>query len=565
MTADLLNNELPHGRWISRAVNAVILLVVAALVAHALLFFSQTPLEPLLRDWFADDAFYYFQTARNFSQKGVIAFDGENVTNGFHVLWFFALAPIYKLPLDPVSAIYVIKSVEVLFAGASFLCTLLVFRALGVSWFFSLFAIPYLIRYKTLYAGLETGASLLVMCASLALCVFLLRDPARFRSGRMLVFFSAFLFLAPLARLENTLFAVILICFVLLFRLRSGIRFSLADVCAAFLPFGLLMVLYFAANYLIFDTPVPVSALVKSWWSQSLHKNQSLVLTAWAHFLQMCRLRIVSYGFLWGGAALAVIAVSRLSRTYRSNATPRDSIFEGVVVSLFLFHLAKTVVYAVMGSTDAIMAEWYHVSGPLLSWMSMAIIADRTFMLVAEIGRAKHGPGFLRKCAVCLLAAGLCIAAATSKMVYDAMTMYSSRAASTEVDWRIASYRMANWLNQHAKDIDRIGVFDSGVVGYFSRVPIVNLDGLINSVEYLRMLQSGRFEEFLVNNRIGYVANAINDDEERGFAAYVAQRTGQKKQLSGKFELVYRDEQNAFQWNGLQKYRLFRYLPAKPQ
>ena len=37
--------------------------------------------------WFAADAFYYLQVARNWADLGRISFDGEHPTNGFHPLW----------------------------------------------------------------------------------------------------------------------------------------------------------------------------------------------------------------------------------------------------------------------------------------------------------------------------------------------------------------------------------------------------------------------------------------------------------------------------------------------
>ena len=36
-----------------------------------------------------------------------------------------------------------------------------------------------------------------------------------------------------------------------------------------------------------------------------------------------------------------------------------------------------------------------------------------------------------------------------------------------------------------------VGSWDSGVIGYFSRFPVVNLDGLVNSYDYLRAQKEG--------------------------------------------------------------------------
>lgn len=41
----------------------------------------------------SDDAFYYFQIARNIATGHNVTFDGETLTNGFHPLWMALLTP----------------------------------------------------------------------------------------------------------------------------------------------------------------------------------------------------------------------------------------------------------------------------------------------------------------------------------------------------------------------------------------------------------------------------------------------------------------------------------------
>ena len=42
----------------------------------------------------SDDAFYYFQIARNIATGHNVTFDGETLTNGFHPLWRALLTPL---------------------------------------------------------------------------------------------------------------------------------------------------------------------------------------------------------------------------------------------------------------------------------------------------------------------------------------------------------------------------------------------------------------------------------------------------------------------------------------
>ncbi len=52
------------------------------------------------------------------------------------------------------------------------------------------------------------------------------------------------------------------------------------------------------------------------------------------------------------------------------------------------------------------------------------------------------------------------------------------------LNFRLSDYMGAQVINRALPDDSVIGSWDSGVVGYFSRFPVVNLDGLVNSYSY---------------------------------------------------------------------------------
>ena len=50
----------------------------------------------LIRDQNEEDAFYYFQIARNLAEGKFSTFDGGITrTNGYHPLWLFLITPFY--------------------------------------------------------------------------------------------------------------------------------------------------------------------------------------------------------------------------------------------------------------------------------------------------------------------------------------------------------------------------------------------------------------------------------------------------------------------------------------
>jgi hypothetical protein len=72
-----------------------VLLILVILSSHA--YAAASP-EKSLMNWFrVDDAYYYFNTAKNISNGLGVTFDGINPTNGFHPLWMLVCIPIFSL------------------------------------------------------------------------------------------------------------------------------------------------------------------------------------------------------------------------------------------------------------------------------------------------------------------------------------------------------------------------------------------------------------------------------------------------------------------------------------
>ena len=48
-------------------------------------------------------------------------------------------------------------------------------------------------------------------------------------------------------------------------------------------------------------------------------------------------------------------------------------------------------------------------------------------------------------------------------------------------------------------------MFDAGVTGYFAHAHVINLDGLVNSPEYVSVRRSGAYADYVIANRMEYV------------------------------------------------------------
>jgi hypothetical protein len=52
-----------------------------------------------------------------------------------------------------------------------------------------------------------------------------------------------------------------------------------------------------------------------------------------------------------------------------------------------------------------------------------------------------------------------------------------------------------------------VGSWDAGVIGYFTDRPVVNLDGVVNSFEWLDAQRNGTTARFLDHRRVRFFAN----------------------------------------------------------
>jgi len=181
------------------------LLIIVILISHAFVAFSP---EKSLMNWFrVDDAFYYFNTARNISNGLGVTFDGINPTNGFHPLWMLVCVPIFFFSRFN---LFLPFRLLVIFLGMLNAATaLLLYRWISkeldknagilaaVVWAFS----P-LIHAETSRSGLETGLSVFFLILLGKLISESLSDTTKISTKR-LILTGAVAALAFLSRLDN--------------------------------------------------------------------------------------------------------------------------------------------------------------------------------------------------------------------------------------------------------------------------------------------------------------------------------------------------------------------------
>ncbi|MGH7725074.1 MAG: hypothetical protein ACREOU_06555 [Candidatus Eiseniibacteriota bacterium] len=474
------------------------LVIVAAVLARAA-YVLIAPIEQVaFRS--TDDAYYYFQVARNFALGHGLTFDGLHPTNGFHPLWMLLLLPVYGLwGADPVLALRAVFVLVAIVAGVAAWFACRVFRRLGGAWAAGL-GLLFLVQPFVLYPmvnGLETGV--LIACLFALLDFAQREDPlAPGAAPGAAIRLGALLGLTMLARLDSV-FLVPAIALVLAFDAlaRDGSRGLPGLVRKGVLlglPFVLVVAPYLVWNRATFGHWVPISGAVKSTFP-----------SLWFEPGELRGFRAL-YGFgqvLFVGAALVLCAAlarraggragtrSRLAETLE--AIPGRTSFVLLLAALGLanlLHAAYTVLFVAWGT------QWWHFASYLPATLCLAVLGvswvDRL------IGRR-----------------GLAYAGAAAVLVV-ALFAGASWEKRQRGDVRTRWHEAALWARAHLPGNAVLAMTDCGYFAYFCGRPVVNLDGIINGYEYQDALATHRLEEFLARSHVTHVGgHAVHYEADR--------------------------------------------------
>ncbi len=159
-------------------------------------------------------------------------------------------------------------------------------------------------------------------------------------------------------------------------------------------------------------------------------------------------------------------------------------VFLAAVFGLAAGHLAKfgqTVlfVHPHWGSHS-----WYFIP----AYLMMALIVPVRCYVAIYFIRRFVGPRWPQTANVA--SAGVVVAGAVFLVVNtdfnSPFRFVDEHSRSNWHEWEVTSYAGVQVMNRVLPEGSVVGSWDAGAVGYFSRFPVVNLDGLVNSYDYFR-------------------------------------------------------------------------------
>ena len=443
-----------------------------------------------------DDAFYYFQIARNFAEGQFSTFDGGITrTNGYHPLWMLLITPLWWV-FDPDGALFAVKVFEIMLVAGAVALVVVAARLAHLPWILLFAALPMLYRAEGLLRGMEAAAGLFMLGLLFLALVLFTREPTRWRW-----LLAAVAFLLPWVRLEYVAISVAATGALCLIewswrdgapgRGPGGAVRSMSSL-AAFTPLlgacaGVLV--YFAWNGIAFGGIVPVSGAAKQLMSQTLWEREGGY-----DFVRNFRLVMDSRPF--GRELLAALEICVWFVLVwwfgRRSRRPEDRLFLVFLAGTFALsagHVAKFahgVLTMYPWYTGDTTASWHYVPAHLMTALLVPVRCCVAIYFIRRI--AARSPGRFRVAGVSsmfLIAATAFVLVERTEFSWPYRHYVDARVGYKGIVGR-SSYAGALLMNRILPEGSIIGSWDAGYVGYFSRFPVVNLDGLVNSYEYLQ-------------------------------------------------------------------------------
>ncbi len=449
-----------------------------------------------------DDSFYYLEIARNLAAGDGPTFDRINPTNGFHPLWLALVAPAFAFGLDGLDAVRVLLTVQLgLWFGALCLVAGLIAPpraasagdrhrgALAQALVLAVVAgNPYVV--KTFVNGMESAVYL-------ACYAILLWQSCRI-GGRWLGATSRSTRLAMavvasyafLARSDAGLVILALGCWCLPEAYRMGAR-GLVRLAELFVMPAAVIVLFLWVNGVVFDSPLQVSGELK-------------------------RLPLSASGLMIFAAcaALPALGIWRLKARAGRRGGPAGVAFPrlaGLLGSSGWFAVACGLLVGYYVGLQAFPRLWYF--GPVVFYGLVLLLAGAADLAESVLGEAQPR-------ARLRLLNGVLIAPLVVMLAVEAWRAADPRTVSI----RIADQAAGEWISGNLPADAVVGSWDAGVVAYFARQRVINLDGFVNSTAYARALNDGTAGALLNDQGLAYLVNhdVIEDGEATTLPAMAA-------------------------------------------
>ena len=452
-----------------------------------------------------DDTYYYLQTAWNAKVLGFVTFDGLHATNGVQLLWFVLIYLLALLAQTKTVLLFSTLAVSFLLNGLCYLIILKIgaivrqpFLALIMASLWALQSLP----FRIYSMGMENSLHAFVFwCALWQSVEFLLRVQRREKPNFLGL--TIVLIINAWTRLDSALLSAILFTFcvgMLATTYRANLAVFVRTHGRAILGSSLLagagLVVQLTAFRLMGDSFLPVSALVKTSGAgrgvdvEPFEKLVRVFTLGMPSILQgrFPDLLLMAIGVV--GIVLVVLA--------RVNARAASDGMRAFLQLWSCLLAGETIYYVYIALSDAEYAPyfiWYR-SPSFIFWI---VTASLLALSAFEYGSlAKRWTRVLHWAPLC------------SSLAIFALAVYMFvRSINFTSDLYVARYDVALWMAENSAADTVFASWNAGQLGYFSDRTVINLDGVINSVDYYErvLVGSTSLSDYLIENNVDFVVD----------------------------------------------------------
>jgi hypothetical protein len=466
-----------------RAVLAVSAIVLAYALYSCARFALQDDVRHLLVR-IVDDASYYMTTARNLAAGRGLTFDGIHPTNGFHPLWLLMLVPLFLLHGTPETMIRLVALLQTILLSLAYLVFWRTQSKLFSPRTAALTGILFVyFVFLPCINGMESALLVLSIAVLYGYGLHVARTQLNLRRA---AFLGIILGCVLLARLDMIFIALYLFawlarrCVPIETRSRAVAAFLVCALAAAAVVGP-----YLVFNYLQFGSVMPISGALKSSFPHIALGTNTLPRIA-----AVGSANLVSAALAIGWSLWTVI------RTLRNQPAP-DPEFYTTATTIFAWAITTHFLYTLIFMKDDTFA-WYFVIYPLFA----IIFVTGSIDWVLKLNPMRTRP------AVYPATAALLILAMIGRDQTRDPFPQNGR-------WHTPVYNAAVWAREHTPPEAIFAMSDCGHFGFFSLRRVINLDGLVNNMDFQRTLAEHRLNQYLRQNDVDFlVQHAVHGRED---------------------------------------------------
>ncbi len=519
------------------------LVVVLILFGILIRFFFISKGPEFLINWWIliDDSFYSFKIANNVAEGKGLSVDGIHPTNGIQPLYLGILVPIFflfrKSLFTPVTLAISITSIFNIFTGY-FIYRIVREKANYAAAIFSLFLWCFSMTVVNLgMNGLETSiATFFCILSSFYYLKYIKRNSERKLEN--IIIFGLFLGLTCLARLDGTIFLLALLIDFLVSKREKKKEEIYSYVIAGIFVFPWLLssllrmgtivpisgqaarlialingirpyfsVLTSRPEFFPIDSPPAKFYIIHILGSFHIFKMYSFFLYPF-NFLETFLLKIsllinFSYFKLQVGVAAMVIATVIIILFKKGNEVFKkiEEFFKNIKDLNFLIYF---VILLFINYSFYVFGMWHY---PRYYFPVCAIAAVYSGLFFDLIFRKILKEGISLNKAVVNVFVIFVYLSYSLFFIYgkNMDNFYGLKTYLKPKDFNLFYYETAHWINKNIPKGEKIGVIESGMIGYFCKDHrVINLDGVQNK-DAFEACRDKRMLSYIKNDGIKYV------------------------------------------------------------